>query len=100
MSSTRIYPVDGGYVVADDGGWVPGLYATEEEAAQAAAGMAAPGFERPRLLPSRATLDKLLAAQARMVDGWAESTGQARNDLWREVHDAADKVRAEIGEEF
>lgn len=32
----RVYPVRGEYVVADDGGWVPGVYATIDEAVEAA----------------------------------------------------------------
>lgn len=32
----RTYPVDSGYVVADNGGWIPGLYTTREAAVEAA----------------------------------------------------------------
>lgn len=31
----KIYRVDTGWVVADDGGWLPGVYATWEDAATA-----------------------------------------------------------------
>lgn len=32
----RIYPGEGGFAVADDGGWVPGEYPTREAAMRAA----------------------------------------------------------------
>lgn len=32
----RVYPVKDRFVVADDGGWVPGSYETVDEAVQAA----------------------------------------------------------------
>lgn len=34
--SIRIYPVEGGWVVADDAGWLPGVYETPEAAEKAA----------------------------------------------------------------
>lgn len=39
----RTYPVEGGYVVADNGVWVPGLYPTREAAVEAARNMAKHG---------------------------------------------------------
>jgi|UPI000466049C hypothetical protein len=32
----KVYPTDGGFVVADAGGWLPGFYATEHGARKAA----------------------------------------------------------------
>lgn len=31
-----IHPVEGGYAIADDGGWVPGTWATQGDAMRAA----------------------------------------------------------------
>lgn len=38
VPSARVYPVEGGFVVADQAGWLPGVYATEEEALAAVRG--------------------------------------------------------------
>jgi hypothetical protein len=32
MSNRQVYPTEYGWVASDDAGWLPGIYATEEEA--------------------------------------------------------------------
>lgn len=36
MLKIKVYPVEGGFVVADHGGWLPGFFATEQAARRAA----------------------------------------------------------------
>jgi len=41
----------------------------------------------------RAAVVRMLTAQARMLDGWAEAGVIRRKDLWNDLHETADAVR-------
>lgn len=49
--------------------------------------------ERDRL---KAAITALLTAQGRMLDGWAEASPERQRELWRNLHEAADVVRADL----
>jgi len=41
----------------------------------------------------KVVVGKLLTAQGRMLDDWAESSPERRRELWRSLHETADEVR-------